>query len=579
MKHKITHILILFSAIFTYGQVTLAVSEVKNPKANQSFNLTVMLEISGENMQQETPLRMPDLSKFDIVGSASEQNTIVVDAKKGDVINQMVYQWVLTPKEAGKIKFGSVLVTVNGKIYKTEPFDINVKENEKKSSVAENINPTNDLYLNLEIQNKVVYKNEPVVAILRAYSKDYGNFRKVSNIHFSKQKNASIKPISLTKSEIETNSGMASQVIGTFMIFPNESGNIEINSASALVSNASKSNKISSNKVRINVKKLPAGMPSDFKNAVGNFAVSVDHSNSTEIPEVEKPVNISFRVSGAGNFGTFSLPQIINSPDYIFFTPQISSKTIPKKDGLTGEVIADYVVIPKRSGPISINFENFSYFDPTQQQYVDLGSKSIVLNVKTPAEIADEKSTLEKMNDYTNIVLETVNTPVLQTHSLKIKDKNKINWKIVIGNLGLLVGVFSLFLVLKNKREKKVRQPKLAVNTITSIAETEEIIRKKLSHQFDENIEYLKRLKENKDFDKFFSAYQELSTDTKNYFSVNNDSDFRKYLEENKGAQIANQYRLLTENIQIEKFAPFHTEEHIDSILEAIISFYTEIVK
>ena len=140
MKHKIPYILFLFSAFVTYGQVTLAVSDVKDPKVNQRFNLTVILEINGENMEQETPLRMPDLSKFDIIGTASEQNTIVLDSKKGEVLNQMVYQVVLNPKQAGKIKFGSVLVTVNGKIYKTEPFDIYVRENEKKSSVAENSN-------------------------------------------------------------------------------------------------------------------------------------------------------------------------------------------------------------------------------------------------------------------------------------------------------------------------------------------------------------------------------------------------------------------------------------------------------
>ncbi|KIA89063.1 BatD family protein [Kaistella jeonii] len=579
MKQKIAYILFLFSAIFSYGQVTLAVSEVKNPRVNQRFNLTVILEISGENMEQETPLRMPDLSKFEIVGSASDQNTIVLDAKKGDVLNQMVYQWVLTPKESGKIKFGSVLVTVNGKIYKTEPFEINVKDNEKKSSVAENLSTNNDVFLNLELKDKVVYKNEPAVAVLRAYSKDYSNFRKVNNINFSQQKNASIKPINFTKSEIETNSGMASQVIGTFMIFPNESGDIEINSVSALVSNASKPNKISSNRVRLSVKKLPAGMPPNFQNAVGKFDVAINHTNSNEIPEVEKPVNITIRVSGSGNFGTFHLPQIINSPDYIFFTPQISIKTVPQRDGLSGDMVADYVVIPKKSGPISINFENFSFFNPEEKQYVDLGPKSIVLNVKTPAEIADAKSTIERVNDYTNIVLETVNTPVLQTHNLKVKNIDKINWKIVFGNLGLMVAVFSLFLVLKKKTDKRKIKTEPIIRSSASIAETEEIIRKKLSHQFDENIEYLKKLKENKDFETFFAAYQELNIETKNFFSVGNESEFRKYLEQNKGAQIAEQYRALSEKIQIEKFAPFHTEEHIDSILEAIISLYSDIVK
>ncbi|SIS45835.1 Oxygen tolerance [Kaistella chaponensis] len=578
MKHKIPYILFLFSAIFTYGQVTLAVSDVKNPRVNQRFNLTVILEISGENMEQETPLRMPDLSKFDIIGSASEQNTVVLDAKKGDVLNQMVYQWVLTPKEAGKIRFGSVLVTVNGKIYKTEPFEINVKDNEKKSAVAEHTNHSNEVYLNLELKKNVVYKNEPAVAVLRAYSKDYDNFRKVSNLQFSPQKNASIKPINYTKSEIETSSGMASQVIGTFMIFPNESGPIAINAFSAVVGNATKPTKVSSNRVRLNVKKLPDGMPSNFKNAVGNFEVAVSQTNTDEIPEVDKPLNISVRLSGAGNFGSLDLPKIIDSPDYVFYTPQITTKTVPQKDGLSGDVIAEYVVIPKKAGSISINFENFSFFNPKEVQYTDLGPKSLLLNVKTPGEIADAKSTIEKVNDYTNIVLETVNTPVLQTHNLKIKNKDKINWKIVAGNLGLMVAVLSLFVVLKKRQEKKKVKPQQLRSSI-SIAETEEIIRKKIGHQFDENIEYLKILKENKDFETFFTAYQELNNETKNFFSVTNESEFRNYLEQNKGAHVAEQYRILSEKIQIEKYAPFHTAEHIDLILEAIISFYNEIIK
>ena len=578
MKHKIPYILFLFSAIFTYGQVTLAVSDVKNPRVNQRFNLTVILEISGENMEQETPLRMPDLSKFDIIGSASEQNTVVLDAKKGDVLNQMVYQWVLTPKEAGKIRFGSVLVTVNGKIYKTEPFEINVKDNEKKSAVAEHTNHSNEVYLNLELKKNVVYKNEPAVAVLRAYSRDYDNFRKVSNLQFSPQKNASIKPINYTKSEIETSSGMASQVIGTFMIFPNESGPIAINAFSAVVGNATKPTKVSSNRVRLNVKKLPDGMPSNFKNAVGNFEVSVSQTNTDEIPEVDKPLNISVRLSGAGNFGSLDLPKIIDSPDYVFYTPQITTKTVPQKDGLSGDVIAEYVVIPKKAGSISINFENFSFFNPKEVQYTDLGPKSLLLNVKTPGEIADAKSTIEKVNDYTNIVLETVNTPVLQTHNLKIKNKDKINWKIVAGNLGLMVAVLSLFVVLRKRQEKKKVKPQQLRSSI-SIAETEEIIRKKIGHQFDENIEYLKILKENNDFETFFTAYHELNNETKNFFSVTNESEFRNYLEQNKGAHVAEQYRILSEKIQIEKYAPFHTAEHIDLILEAIISFYNEIIK
>lgn len=578
MKLKFLYILSLFSAIFAHGQVTLAVSDVKDAKVNQRLNLTVLLEISGENMQQETPLRMPDLSKFDIIGTASEQNTVVLDAKKGDVLNQMVYQWVLTPKQSGKIKFGSVLVTVNGKIYKTEPFDINVRDVEKKTSVADN-STSNDLYLSLEVQDREVYKNESTIAILRAYSRDYGSFRNVGNIQVPQQKNARIKPVSFAKSEIESSAGMNSQVLAVFMIFPSEEGNIEINPVTASISNSKREAKIVSNRVKLNVKKLPAGMPETFKNAVGKFDIAVVNNNATEVSEIQKPVNVTMKVSGAGNFGTLHLPKIVNSNDYIFYPPKITARTTTHQNELSGVVTADYVVVPKKAGLVSINFEDFSFFNPTIKKYVDLGAKSISLDVKTPEEIAAAKSTLEKVNDYTNTVLETVNTPVLQTHNLKVKDKNSINWKVVFGNFALLTAFIAMFFVVVKRREKRKLKPQVAVKNFVSIAETEDLIRKDLNNSVEENIEYLKKLKDNKDFATFFSVYNDLVNETKKRNLIQSESDFRRFLEQNKGQQFADQYRVLSEQIQFERFAPFHSEERIEELFNSISTLFSEINK
>jgi len=575
MKNRFPYILLLFSAVFTYGQVTLAISEVKEQKVNQPFNLTVLLEIAGENMEQETPLRMPDTSKFDIIGTASEQNTIVLDPKKGNVLNQLIYQMVLNPKQSGKIKFGSVLVTVNGKIYKTEPFEIYVKEGDKKSSVAAN-NHSDDLYLNMEIEDKVVYKNEPTIAVLRVYSRDYDNFRKVGNIHYPQHKNIRIKPVSFAKSEIESHSGMASQILAVFMIFPSETGNIDIPGVSASLSGNSNAGKISSNKVRLNVKKLPAGNPAHFKNAVGNFEVSVSNNNREEV-EVEKPVTVSVQISGSGNFGTLQLPRMLSSDEYAFFAPKISTKTSAKKDGLTGNLMAEYVVVPKKAGPITVRFEEFAFFNPEQNKYIDLGSKTIVLNVKTHEQIADAKSTIEKVNDYTNNVLETVNTPVLQTQNLKVKDKNKINWKIVFGNLALMAGFLSLFLVVQKKVKQRKLKPAPVHKPIVTIAETEDLIRKQLHVQLDDNINYLKKLAENKDYANFLSSYDELNADTRERLGTTTESEFLRYLEKHKGQQFAEDYRELSQLINIEKYAPFHNDEHINQLLNSIVRIYSSL--
>lgn len=578
MKQKIPYILFLFSTLFAHSQVTLAVSDVKDAKLNQRFNLTVVLEISGENMEQETPLRMPDLSKFDIIGTASEQNTVVLDAKKGDVVNQMIYQLVLTPKQSGKVKFGSVLVTVNGKIYKTEPFEINVRDTEKKTSVATN-SETNDLYLNLEIQDREVYKNEATLAFLRAYSRNYANFRKLKNIQFSNQRNVSIKPVSFAKSEIESSGGMNSQVIAVYMISPSESGHIELNPVSASVVNSASEDKIVSNRAKLTVRKLPPGMPEHYKNAVGHFEVTVANLRPNEVSEIEKPVNVALKLSGAGNFGTLYLPKILPSPNYIAYPPKIMANTTPHHANLTGDVVAEYVVVPKKPGLVAVAFEEFSYFDPSADHYVDLGSKSVALNVKTPDQINAEKSTLERVNDITNNVLETVNTPVLQTHNLKIKDKKKINWPVVAGNFVLLSALVGLlFAVTKRKQKQRVKPRPLIIPT-TTIAETEELIRKDWENSFEDNIIYLKKLKDNQDFSTFFSAYESMKEEVKKQNSIIDESAFRKFLEEKKGAAFADQYRVLSEQIQFEKYAPENSIERVDELFSSITTLFSQIKK
>jgi hypothetical protein len=320
-------------------------------------------------------------------------------------------------------------------------------------------------------------------------------------------------------------------------------------------------------------------MPETFKNAVGKFDIAVVNNNATEVSEIQKPVNVTMKVSGAGNFGTLHLPKIVNSNDYIFYPPKITARTTTHQNELSGVVTADYVVVPKKAGLVSINFEDFSFFNPTIKKYVDLGAKSISLDVKTPEEIAAAKSTLEKVNDYTNTVLETVNTPVLQTHNLKVKDKNSINWKVVFGNFALLTAFIAMFLVVVKRREKRKLKPQVAVKNFVSIAETEDLIRKDLNNSVEENIEYLKKLKDNKDFATFFSVYNDLVNETKKRNLIQSESDFRRFLEQNKGQQFADQYRVLSEQIQFERFAPFHSEERIEELFNSISTLFSEINK
>ena len=60
------------------------------------------MEIAGD-MHQQTPIKLPDLSKFEVLGNASEAFTFI-DPETGVQVKQIVYQLILLPKKTGKIK-------------------------------------------------------------------------------------------------------------------------------------------------------------------------------------------------------------------------------------------------------------------------------------------------------------------------------------------------------------------------------------------------------------------------------------------------------------------------------------------
>lgn len=571
---KLQYITFLLLSVISYGQVTLLTDvNVKEAKPNEPIVLTIVQEVAGDDLVQQSPLRMPDLSKFDIIGTASEQNTFI-DQRKGLRVNQFVYQYYLMPKVSGKVKIGSALLTVNGKIYKSEPFDILVKDGPKNPE-ADYL--AKDVYLNLEVSDKTVYENQPTVAVLRAYSKNFDNFRKLENIKVSEQSNAIVKPISYKKQNIETKDDgeYSSQIIATFVIFPEKSGNVEIEPVSALVKNA-EMGKVVSNKVKINVKNLPTGSPESFKNAVGNFNVSIETIDAPKEIEINKPVNVLVKIAGNGNLDANKLPKIIDSEQYTFFKPKITSKLTTNKEGVNGVIAATYVLIPKKAGKINISTEDFSFFEPNLKKYVDIGAKSLLLNVLTPQQIAANKTTLDVVDDYTKNVIETVPLPVVE------KKNNasyySFNWKNVLLNLALLFCCGLVFYYFVNKRkEKKVLKP-IPLKPITTIAEEEERIRKQIKPDFYSYFNYLNTLKVDGDFSAFFKTYEDLHRDVETYIERKSKESLKSYVQNTKGRKFFEDFKDLEKLMSIEKYAPIHDQEHLDELYHSIVKIYSEIM-
>ncbi|GAA4158441.1 hypothetical protein GCM10022217_19670 [Chryseobacterium ginsenosidimutans] len=579
MQDRITYILFLFISVISYGQVNLTVTPDKTSyNGKDVVNLSIVLEIEGGDYNQQTPLRSPDLSKFNIIGSGSLNNGYV-DPETNTVISQSITRLALEPKQKGKVKIGSFLITINNKIYKTEPFDIFIKDVDKKTAVASN--SSKDVYLNMEIEDRDVYQDQATIAVLKVYSKNMDNFRRVKNIHLPEQDDLNVYPVSFAKSEIDPsdNGNMASQILAVFMVFPNEAGYVEVPGVSASVSSYSNKNKIVSNKVKINVKKLPEGSPEYFKNAVGNFNVSVVNA-SKEKAEVKKPMNVVVKVSGEGNLRNMELPKIAESPDYEVFAPKITSKITVGTTGMKGEILANYLIIPKKSGEINIKTEQFAFFDPSSKEYVDLGQETLAVSAFSHDQILEARTTVEKVNEYTNTFLETVNTPVLKTTSFKVKEKSKFHWNILLTNITILLGLFIAYLLFKTwQKKRKTIKETAPSKPLGSVAETEKEIRESLKTDVNDYFSYLENLKDNEDYQKFFQTFDELDSEVRNQYFQSSEEDFKNFLENHKGSAIAEEYRLLSQRIQIEKYAPIKSSEGMDELLKAIVNLYSQISK
>jgi hypothetical protein len=575
MIRKNLYILFFLASIHSFAQVNFySEGNTQDVRVNSPITFTVVLEIFGEDLIQETPVKMPDFSKFNY-DFGSEQNTLIDPVKKIR-INQMVYQFSLVPKQTGNIKIGSALVKVNGKIYKTEPIDVFVKEAEKKS-VATN-NPAKNMYLNMQVSDKEVYCNEPVIAVIKAFSRNISGFRHLEPAKFEHTKNFVMRSIvNIDESIEETDNDFSSQVIAMFVIVPKTIGVVDVPPVEVPLTNHK--NVLVSNKVKINVKKLPEGAPVNFNNAVGKFDAKIELlDKSKESFEINKAFNVAIKVSGNGNLSPSILPKILPSSDYETFEPKIINNSKATLAGIEGEIEAQYVIIPKKRGDIKIGTEDFSYFDPNEEKYVEIGSKFLALNTVNAEDIANAKTTLQKVNEYTNNVLEKVDSPVISTQKLKIKEHKSLNWLGIFGNL-LIIGFGAIVFMYANKRykEKNKREQEkknTSLEPIVTIEETEALLRNKKKFEVDSYFNYLNKKLNDEDSSKFFEAFEELKTDANQYCKEHYSSTFSEYLRINFGLNDYEKYNQLIAKINIEKYSPFSTKEKQTEILNEVKEVY-----
>ncbi len=559
------YILSFILPIFGYGQETLlSETDTKEYQVREPFNLSIGLEIIGENYQQQSPVRLPDLSKFEILGNATE-SVAAIDPETGNVVRQVLYHLILQPKHAGKTRIGSALVQVNGKTYKSEPFEILVRDGKRKHDAW-----GRSVSMVMEVLDKEVYENQPVNVVLKlkANPHNYLDFRKVNQIKLpQKTKNIYIVNLKREDIEIDKNDETAMQVIASFVVVPEKDGNLFVSPATALFNEE----RILSNPLKIYVKKLPEGAPRGFKNAVGKFDLEIEIPK--EEVEVNQPMDVFVKLKGKGNIIGAELPKIVESDDYTILKP--TQKIEVKESEHSGEKTDHYVIIPKKEGEITIRYENFAYFDIDEKQYQTINSDDIKILSLSKEAMDSPTSTLGKMMDDTGHILKKVNLlPVSEEEN----EEESFDYGRFVG-MGLLVFGSLLAIYFFTFRKKKPKQWNSVQedDKITTIAETEELLKDNISIGKEYYFGALKNAADKGDSAGFFENYQELHTEAENQIKRLKNQTISEFLEEIENADFVKDFEQFRTEIQEAKYAPVH--EGLYEFYNDIVKFYTKIME
>jgi len=558
---QINYILFLFfSSISGYGQVSLiSATNTREYKIREPFNLSIGMEIAGD-MHQQTPIKLPDLSKFEVLGNASEAFTFI-DPETGMQVKQIVYQLILLPKQTGKIKIGSALVQVNGKVYRSDAFDIIVKEGGRRRFEE---NTLREVHLSMETENREVYENQPIVVVLKAYGRNFDDFRKIHDIRFPVVK-GDLYPISTVRQDVSIeNEEIASQIIGSFVVFPEKSGEFSILPALAKLNN----DKISSNKLKINVKKLPDKAPESFKNAVGEFKIELTAPNKKEI-KIDKPFDIFVKLSGEGNLKSITLPKIIESADYSILKPRQKTDIQTKSKGLLGEITEHYLIVPKKEGEIAVKIEDFTFFNLKEEKYKTLKTDELRINSIKPIEPEKQNFVMEGLEETGHILKKVTLLPISNEER-----EEGINWQRILA--GSFLGV-TLLVLLKLRRKKSSVKIENKLEKITTIAETEELLKENISIGKEYYFGAIKNAVDKRDSASFFENYQELHEEAENQIKRLKNQTILEFLEETENADFVQDFEKFRTKIQEAKYAPIHG--NLYEFYNDIVKFYTRIME
>ncbi len=129
----------------------------------------------------------------------------------------------------------------------------------------------------------------------------------------------------------------------------------------------------------IQVDPLPA-KPAGFSGGVGRFGITAQLLSKTA--KAGEPLTLRVVVSGVGNLKLIKQPVVEFPKDFDKYDPKVTDKTRLTTNGIEGNMVYDYLVVPRNQGTYTIPAVKLTYYDTSSSSYKTVQTQPISVTVE-----------------------------------------------------------------------------------------------------------------------------------------------------------------------------------------------------
>ncbi len=406
MKRTTTILLILLTVklIGAAQSVSFTAKAPKVVKVGERFRLTYEVNAQGSNFKGG------DISAFQHLGGPSSGSSTQVSIVNGKMTQSIStsYTYVLAAGKEGKFTISPAKVTVKGQEYSSNQLTIEVVKGDASTQQQTIAGISNsDLFVRIVPNKTKVYKNEPITASVKLYTRvqlrELSDFQIPQFDGFWREDIADASRTVDWQRENVNGEIYSTAILKRFVLVPQKAGKLSIDPVDLELIALQEvkqqrrrgrnpfndpffddffdnrryqpvKKKISSAAVPIDVKSVPTGTI-----LVGSVKLKSEIS-ATEV-KANESVSLKITVSGDANLKLLEPFDIKFPADFDVFDPKTDQNIKVNTNGISGQKTFEYLIIPRHAGTYSIPKVELTYFNPRTGKSTKLETESYEIKV------------------------------------------------------------------------------------------------------------------------------------------------------------------------------------------------------